>query len=224
MYNIDLCHFGNNCAPGIIIDELLNIKKKTLFMLAIYHFNDILYYLNDNNYENIYNRELLYIQKKNFEKHKTYNFVFSHDYICDNNEISNYDLIKERFDIKISNFKNMLQSEDMTIFINFTLFLHNLKIQDMLKWLENNKKTFHLIIFTNNEYDINNYNYNNLSIIKLDLTFNEWWLMELQRKMDLYKEIYEKFIKCLLEKKIINNFPKTFEDTCFYKLKNNQIQ
>jgi hypothetical protein len=201
MYNIDLCHFGNNCAPGIIIDELLNIKKKTLFMLAIYHFNDILYYLNDNNYENIYNRELLYIQKKNFVKHKTYNFVFSHDYICDNNEISNYDLIKERFDIKISNFKNMLQSEDMTIFINFTLFLHNLKIQDMLKWLENNKKTFHLIIFTNNEYDINNYNYNNLSIIKLDLTFNEWWLMELQCKMDLYKEIYEKFIKCLLEKK-----------------------
>ena len=27
MYNIELCHFGNNCELGILIDDILNIKK-----------------------------------------------------------------------------------------------------------------------------------------------------------------------------------------------------
>ena len=63
IYKIDLCHLGDACAPGIIINHILNIKKKTLFMLAVYHFNDIITYLNDNNYENIYNTDLLDISK-----------------------------------------------------------------------------------------------------------------------------------------------------------------
>jgi hypothetical protein len=118
-YKIDLCHLGNACAPGILINEILKIKKKTLFMLAIYHFNDIITYLNDNNYENIYDKNLLNISKYPVINIK-YNFKFLHDYVFKNNKIINYDFIIDRFNTKITNFKEMLIDKNLTIFINFT--------------------------------------------------------------------------------------------------------
>ena len=47
----------------------------------------------------------------------------------------------------------------------------------MLMWLNNNKKNYHLIIFTNNPYS-SNYNSNRLCIIKLENSYDYWWLME----------------------------------------------
>lgn len=56
MSNIELCHLGDDCALGIIIDDILQRHKKMLFMLGVFKFNDILFYLNNNNFENIYNK------------------------------------------------------------------------------------------------------------------------------------------------------------------------
>jgi hypothetical protein len=53
MYTFDLCHLGDNCAPGIIMSECLNIRKKTLFMLGFYNFNDILKVFNIMRYTRI---------------------------------------------------------------------------------------------------------------------------------------------------------------------------
>jgi len=34
MYQLELYHLGDQCEPGIIIDDILNIRQKTLFMLG----------------------------------------------------------------------------------------------------------------------------------------------------------------------------------------------
>ena len=215
IYKIDLCHLGDACAPGIIINHILNIKKKTLFMLAVYHFNDIITYLNDNNYENIYNTDLLDISKYPVINIK-YNFNFVHDYVFENNKIINYDFIKDRFNTKIRNFKEMLMNKNLTIFINFTYNSDILKIDEMLNWLKSNKENFFLIIFNcgkkNNLYE----NLSNLSIIQIS-SYNRYWEFNPKKQAILYKEIYTKFISCLKNKNINHDFPTKFEDTSYYK-------
>jgi hypothetical protein len=218
MNDIDLIHFGDQCAPGIIINHILQRKKKELFMLGIFSFNNIINYLLDNNYEKIYDKDFLKIwSSSNYVSHIYYDFGFNHDYKTLNNEITNYDFVKNRFDEKISNFREMLKSPNKSIFINFTNNVDNLKINDLLKWLESNKPNFHIIIYTNNNYkDIN---YKNVSIIKLDNNYNQWWTMTPNIKYILYEEIYTKFIECIYVNKIEHNFPNKFNETYFGKIK-----
>ena len=198
MYQIELYHLGDQCAPGIIIDDILNIHNKTLFMLGVYKFNDIIKYLNDNsnnNYEIIYEDKLLIIDN-NTVKHSLYNFHFNHDYKLLNDKITNYDIIKNRFDIKIKNFKEMLISDNLTVFITFSDNVDNLNIINWINWINKNKKLYHLIIFTSNNYKntIDIKDLSNLSIIKLKQKYNGWWKMIITEKLLLYNEIYEKFI------------------------------
>jgi hypothetical protein len=211
MYKVDLCHLGDACAPGIIIDEILNIRKKTLFMLGIYKFNDILNYLTEGNYENIYNKEDLYIDLH--VKHRQYNFVFNHDYLFKDAEITNYDFIKARFDLKIKNFKETLAKPSKTVYINFTSMFDRLNINEMCAWLDNNTHSYHLIIFTDNadSYEIQE---NQLSVIKIS-KFSGWWLFTPENKKILYREIYEKFIECCTTLNIDHNFPNTFDETYY---------
>ena len=215
-YNVDLFHFGDNCAPGIIIDDILNIHKKQLFMLAIYKFNDILDYLKENKYREIYDKKYFKIENQ-LIKNEKYNFIFCHDYTIVNNEITNYDVIKDRFEIKIKNFEEILRSEKPIIFISFSDNINNFKITDMLNWLKCNKKNFHLFIFTTNDYSIH-LNDPNLSIIRLTSKHDIWiwWRMEKETQKEVFKEIYERFIECCKNKNIHNNFPSSFEETSYY--------
>jgi hypothetical protein len=112
----------------------------------------------------------------------------------------------------------MLKNEKTAVFITFTYNVDLLNINDMLMWLNNNKKNYHLIIFTNNPYS-SNYNSNRLCIIKLENSYDYWWLMEKKVKKVLFKEIYHKFIKCLSNSNIIHNFPKKFKKTHYGKNK-----
>jgi len=211
MYYFDLCHLGNQCAPGIIIDDILNIRKKTLCMLGIYHFNDILEFLKDGSYEKIYDRNYLETQG-NDVKHTLYKFIFNHEFTIENWQITNYDAVKNRFDEKIRNFREMLQSNHKTIFINVAEDVDTLNIDGMLNWLKENKRTFHLIIITDRHYNTRHES-ENLSIIKLENSFRGWWNMSDNTKVNLYQEIYNKFINCLEHKNIENNFPKNYTDT-----------
>ena len=210
---VELYHFGDQCAPGIIIDDILKINKKTLFMLGFYSFNNILYFLQDNNYEQIYNRDNLIVETHENVRHNKYNFVFNHDYKITDWQINNYDFIRDRFDVKIRHFREMLSSEDKCIFITFTSNVDSLKIQEMLEWLTHNKRNFYLVIFTHNEYSNTQY-FNNCSIIKLDNSYEGsegWWQMEYNKKKTLYNEIYGKFLQCLNNNNIWHNFPSNFE-------------
>ena len=211
MNDIDLCHFGDRCAPGIIINDILKYGIKGLFMLGKYSFNDILMYLNDCNYENIYNKNELIILPDNEVKHSKYNFVFNHDYIIDKSNLTNYNIVRDRFDLKIKNFRNMLSSDNMCVFITFSDNVDSLKIEEMINWLKLNKKRFHLIIITNKEYSIKNILH--LSIIKLNPSYEQYWRMDVKPKAALYEEIYEVFINCLKQNNIEHKFPLTYPCT-----------
>ena len=217
--HISLYHLGDRCGPGIIIDDILKQKKKCLFMLGFYPFNDILHYLNDNHYENIYNKKYLLpdANDSTFVYHTGYNFIFNHDYVTSNGEITNYDFVKQRFDLKIKNFREMLGEDNLCIFINFTDNVAELKIVDMLIWLNNHKKNFHLIIFTTNP-DVSSYysEHDRLSIIMLKKQYNSWFTLPKEEKMDLYREIYGEFLECLKVNHIIHDFPKSFEETHYF--------
>ena len=209
----DLYHFGDQCAPGIIIDDILKQKKKKLFMLAVYLFNDILKYLTDNELESIYDKQYFKLEKS--VVHTKYNFIFNHDYQIRNNKIHNYDHIKNRFNDKINDFKNMLENNNTKIFITFTGNIDALYINEMMECLNNliKNKKFYLIIFSDNAFT--ELNIENVFKIKLDNKYDNWWVFDKNKKMILYKEIYTKFINVLTNNNIPNNFPKTIEQTNF---------
>jgi hypothetical protein len=213
--NISLCHFGDNCAPGILIDDIIKQNIKFPFMLGGYDFNNILNYLNDNNYEKIYSKEYLIIQKDNIVHHTFYKFSFNHEYEVKFNRFTNYDFIKQRFDLKIRNFRGMLQSNNFCIFIAFTENVDTLKISEMLEWLKKNKPQFHLIIYTNNSYTTG-VQCKNLTIITLKNSYKDWWSLPKPQQIILYKEIYDEFINCLNIQNITNNLPKIFEHTYYF--------
>ena len=206
-------HFGDQCAPGIIIDDILKQKKKKLFMLAVYLFNDILKYLTDNELESIYDKQYFKLEKS--VVHTKYNFIFYNDYQTINNKIHNYDHIKNRFNDKINDFKNMLENNNTKIFITFTGNIDALYINEMMECLNNliKNKKFYLIIFSDNAFT--ELNIENVFKIKLENKYDDWWVFDKNKKMILYKEIYTKFINVLTNNNIPNNFLKTIEQTNF---------
>ena len=47
--DIEFFQFGDfTCSTGIIMKDILNIKKKDIFMLGGYSVKDIIFYLNEN--------------------------------------------------------------------------------------------------------------------------------------------------------------------------------
>ena len=115
---IKLVHFGNDCAPGIIINDILNIKEKQLFQLGFYNFNDILEYLKESKCEEIYDKshlffnnikiiefysylkEYSYLPDEDTLVNKKYNFKFNHDYAVQDYKIINYEFIVDSFNNK----------------------------------------------------------------------------------------------------------------------------
>jgi hypothetical protein len=222
---IKLLHFGNDCAPGIIINDVLNIKGKQLFQLGFYNFNDILEYLKESKYEEIYDKSHLFfnnIKITEFYSHlneyktgpsifnKKYNFNFNHDYFMQDYKIMNYEFIVNSFNTKIKNFKECLELEKKIIFITFTnVDIKALEMIDLLKEKTNN--WFKLIIFTSNKNL--NYCFDKVKLIYLKNEYNNWFLKYPKDRLILYTEIYNKFYKT------VNEYIKLpfFEDTFYYK-------
>jgi hypothetical protein len=222
---IKLVHFGNDCAPGIIINDILNIKGKQLFQLGFYNFNDILEYLKESKYEEIYDKSHLFfnnIKITEFYSHlneyktgpsilnKKYNFNFNHDYFMQDYKIMNYEFIVNSFNTKIKNFKECLELEKKIIFITFTnVDIKALEMIDLLKEKTNN--WFKLMIFTSNK----NLNYfiDKVELIYLNNEYDNWFLKSPKDRFILYMEIYNKFYKQASE---YINLP-VFEDTFYYK-------
>jgi hypothetical protein len=222
---IKLVHFGNDCAPGIIINDILNIKDKQLFRLGFYNFNDILEYLKESKYEEIYDKSHLFFNNikiiefySYLNEYKTgpsilnkkYNFKFNHDYAVQDYKIINYEFIVDSFNTKIKNFKECLELENKIIFIVFTNV--DIKILEMIKLLqEKTNNWFKLIIFTSNKNL--NYHIDEVKLIYLNNEYNKWYLKSLKDRLIIYTEIYNKFYKTVKE---YINLP-FFEDTFYYK-------
>jgi len=220
-----LVHFGNDCAPGIIINDILNVREKQLFQLGFYNFNDMLEYLKQSKYEEIYEKSYLFfndIKIIEFYSHlneyktgsivvnKKYNFKFNHDYAVKNYKIINYYFIVNSFKNKIKNFKECLELENKIIFITFTNI--DIKILEMINLLkEKTKNWFKLLVFTNNK-SLNCY-FEKAELIYLNNEYDKWYFKSLKDRFILYKEIYTKFYK--ISKEYID-LP-VFEDTFYYK-------
>lgn len=235
---INFVHFGNQCAPGIIINEILGNKQKNLFQLGIYEFDNIYKYLVDESYESIYDNKYLVICKDNGEEispticpsqtvgfqhekkvtHTKYGFVFNHDYNYNSNyELTNYNFIVDIFNQKISNFKEILYSQNNFVYFIVFTFQH-IMIDRMIEYLLTKRKHFKLIIFTSQHNIANDLISNNkyieyYTVIKLDRQLTRWYKLEGTNKNDLYAEIYNKF---LLVDDLISYLPK-FEDTVYGK-------
>ena len=150
----DIIDFGDNCLPHILIRDILFLKQKTLFTLGIYGFNDILNYLKDETYEDIYKKEYLtyngapiadfhskyqfYTQSPKIINTK-YNFGFMHHFNLDvsTNCINNYDYVVGQFNTKIAEFKNYLASDKRKIFVNCSFYnsIETIKIDEMIETL-----------------------------------------------------------------------------------------
>lgn len=215
MYSVDLCHLGEHCMPSVIIDDILGIKKKTLFMFGRYRLKDINIYLQDNTLEDIYNKEFFSIipdyKGNNIVKHTKYNFEFQHDYKLNKlNEITNYELVASRFDIKIANFREMMQNPSLTIFIQYTYIINLSELQLFIDYLTQHGKGFFIIMFTsckNEKIDIPN-----VSVIDVE---DKGWYYGVDKviKQSIAEEHYSKFIECLTANNIVHDFPKLISDT-----------
>ena len=218
--DIELIHFGDDCASGIIINDILKIKKKQLFMLGIFEFNQILNFIENNDYNVLFNKSYFNkIQNDIIEIiHPKFKFRLNHDYrYDDNNNIINYDQVKTRFIEKISNFNQCLTCKNnLKLFINFTN--NNVNNLDLEKFKNIfNKIDYKLVIFTNN--DFNNKSDENIYIIKLNNKYNNWYEMEYSNKHTLYLEIYQKFLNFLESSNIINTL-NNYSRNLIYKNEN----
>lgn len=205
--NIELLHLGDQCAPGILIQDILGEKTKKLFMLAFFPFNNIIKYIKSDNYKTIYDNQYLSINKDNHVEHTLYKFRFNHDYKINNNKIINYNHISARFNEKIQNFKSMMSSDSIIIGITFTDSPNSLHISEMMNELLKRKpnRKVYCIIYSYAKYTLEQYP--NVYHVKLLQSYDKWWEIPLGKRYKLYKEIYEQFLHVLSKWTLQHNYP-----------------
>jgi hypothetical protein len=240
---VELVYFGDNCLPGIIINDILGIRTRDLFQLAIYPFNSILNYLKIDNLHEIYDINFLCSRDEQdltehpsisenkfchnfFIKHKKYDFWFNHNYDVSDLYILNYKYNVQSFKEKINHFqKTLADKNNFVYFINFTLSndVPVPKIDEMIEFLLSKRDNFKIIFFTNSSEiadKMNEFKQKNdklkkyYHVIHLNISYDKWYLVESKDRFDLLKETYEKFLET--DDQIKANFP-TFEQTHFYK-------
>lgn len=230
----DFIHLGDACAPGIIIQELLNIKTKQLFQLGGYYFNDILEFLKIDQYESIIEKTFLlnqYNENQQFSEfadeddkhyhghpvlHSKFNFIFNHDFLVQNKtKIVNYGFIVREFEEKIRRFRASLIGDNVAIFITFTNN-KNARIEEMISFLKTiTKKPFYVLLYTN-EQDLTNQSSENVYKCFLDEPFF-CWSKPMKDRESLYRKIY--YYLCLFakEKQLSATIFPVFEQTHYFK-------
>ena len=136
----DIHSIGNQCIfPSFARDLLAKTKVKTIFFIGYHQIRDIVRFLQDDRWEDIYDKQYLTYKGnpitafksvtnsfchntyKQSVSHSLYNFVFNHDYEFDEKEqaILNYDFVVEQHNKKIKASKEMFVSDRPLIFIHF---------------------------------------------------------------------------------------------------------
>jgi hypothetical protein len=224
---IALCHLGYNCAPGIVIDDIIGTRQKQLFQLGTYRIKDIATYLSECSrdpgaYKSIYDKASLRVVSDAHVVHTKYNFGFNHDYRAKDGHITNYEHIVDRFNTKIDNFRRMLDDDkNVCVFITFLAAGKDVShipgdidkvdgasgIGELADWLSCNKKgSFHWVIFADAPYTTE------LpaccSVVVLQNSYYRWYSMQADTKRPLYDEIHRKLIACLESRGIDHGLPR----------------
>jgi hypothetical protein len=230
---IVLQHFGEQCAPKIIINEILHYGHRSLFHLGFYNFNDILEYLKRDKFHEIYDVNYLYTmdgkklnvhptisEQKYFHPyqvmHSLYKFAIYYHYGLNDLSITNNAFIIRTFKEKIDSFEKAIDNK--TNFMFFITFVRENtpppKVDEMIKVLLKKKSNFKILFFTDSPAkaaELKNAWYTKYyHVILLNQKYNNWHLMEPKIQYSLYKEIYDKFYQS--DPLIKSHFP-TFEQT-----------
>ena len=97
----------------------------------------------------------------------------------------------------------------MVIFLGYTLDVRSLRIQEMLGWMQENIRRFHLVLFSYNDdkaQPLCDYESKNLSIIRMGECVWYWTTTE-EKKQAIKEDHYRRFIQSLDEKHIDHDFP-----------------
>jgi len=239
----DVLYFGNDCLTSIIISDILQQKRKLLFSLGVFPFNNILQFLKEKHWWTITDKQYLKpmnnhnkdgIQFKNEESsfahisfgemhkmivHTKYNFIFNHDYIYseEDNTILNYEFIERIYNEKINNNWILFTNDNPLIFISFMDNTNDIvnTLDEMIEVLNSyiNKK-YYLFIFTK-ENTIQT-THENVIFIILKNDYRDWYKVDLSTKNIIYKEIYDSFYNTTQALQLNHHFP-TFEESNYYK-------
>ncbi len=209
-----LYHLGDICTPSLIINELLNIKEKSLFMLGTFKLDGITSYLSNNKLEEIYDIGLYDISSinNNFFIHKKYNIELNHDFKIDsNNTIINNDKVIARFKEKINNWENMCNSEESVIFLHMPFSVnikHIIDFMDVMKLHKKKGKVF-MVCLSPNTICTDVRPHPNVSIKKLNIqrSLYSWDFVGIQKR-NIIKEQYDLFLEALSDLSVSHTFPE----------------
>lgn len=230
--NYELLYLGDQCAPQIIINWLLNYRNPLPFQLMYSDIDaitqiimdDFKYIIDPQYLTNKSNNQLKIIRNvinrhdhNNTVYHSKYNISFNHDFDVYENKILNYGFIRKSWDKKIDNFTNIMTSQKYKIFIAFTEKEINIEQYIKFKKLIENKyntNDIHIIIF--NKYETYDYLEHNIYTIKLNVfDLSLWWYDLPEKKYESFVEIYNKFYKIM--DKIGRFVISEFEESIYYK-------
>ena len=210
-----LHHLGNNCAPGIIINDILGIKQKSLFMLLFIPFWSMVDYITNDNLEEIHDFDH-WIIENGAARHTKYKFGFNHE--CkfnDQKELINADKIHARFTEKIDYFRGN-DPQKVYVYIHFTHQcmdeeFYTPYIHRLVSWFQQQNRNFHILVFTDNAANLDKGS-EHVHVAFLDTNWDQWW--EPTRKKALYATIYSTFLAAMAAHVTPNHaFPKSFEET-----------
>ena len=213
----ELVDFGSNCLPSVLIRNILGNPTKSLFMLGLYPFNDILSYLEEGDLEAIYcpsslryqgnpvstSDDIQHYEHDNGIENIKLNFAHLHEYAVDKETLTltNYEFVKKGFDEKIFQFKTLYDNYKIPIFIHFQIDsqpISSLKIREMVLCLTRRiSKRFYLFIFSNSHVKETSC-FTCVKYVYLDRPdYDRWWQSDtpLEQKMGIYKEMYEKYME-----------------------------
>jgi len=242
----DLMYFGDHCAPGIIIWDILNKRDKLLFMLGAFKIDHILLFLKDKNLHSIYDTNYLVNSKNqnlkpkiksdlnqnihfdnpkydNCIKHSKYKFCFVHDYIYshEENAILNYNYISNQYKSKIEKTINIFNNNNPILFLNFVYSNESTNyiinnINEINNVLDSYISHKKYYILFFTNFEIPNIQNDNIFFIKITNDYSNWHKIPNNLRLNLYKEIYDNFYKITEKINLKHNFP-VFEETYYYK-------
>ena len=194
---------------------ILQNHKKTLFQLGIFPFNTIVQILEEAQFNDIINLDYLrlngnkvdYLENDTFHNYahvnsncthtKYKNLELVHDYAFDGNTITNKKFIEASHKLKIQNFYNDIKANNK--YMCFITFLFDSKLVDlefkkMVDVLKNkyNIKKLIILIFTNEKNIIQDLP-KEYEIITIENEYRDDIWRETEYKVNLYKDIWEKF-------------------------------
>lgn len=224
----DLIEFGDACAPILLTQCIMKQKNKTLFLLGGFGFNNLIYFLNENKFEEIYKEEYLTLNDGtpvinfgntlkrygfyNKIRNSKYGFSFVHDFSYDRITqcIINYDFIKNEYNNKIIKLKESFQNSKILIFVHFCRNITNISdykelemIEALKKHMPNPSKKFYIFVYSNQDKLNESNQIIQIIYTKLKNSIEEFWLLSGKLRDELENEISTNFFETMKKLDII---------------------